>query len=320
MSSPHSAGRTGLLLAWIALLALPFLAPNEHVLFLGIQFLINLILLASLNTLMGWAGQISLCHAGFFGLGAYASGIASTKAGVSPWLGLALAAMVAGLIAAAVGRPALRLKGHTLAMATLGLNSILSVLFTQLVPLTGGPNGLLGVPPLSLPDDVLTTAWSTFLAAWIATGIVLLALLNLIQSRLGRALGAIAFNETAAAAAGIDASQLKLQVFVLTAGMAGLAGGLYVHANQYVSPETSGTSVSVLLVAMVAIGGWGRYWGAVPAALVMTLSPEFLQEAQDAELLLFGVLMISVLLFFPGGLVAVPGAISRVCARLLPNA
>jgi len=311
LSAAAIRDRLALALGWLALLAVPALAGNAHVLFLGVAFLINLILIASLNALMGLAGQISLCQAGFFGLGAYAAGIVSVRLGVSPWLGLPIGAAVAACVAAVIGLAALRLRGHALAMATLGLNVILSVLFVQLVPLTGGPNGLLGVPPLSVSLLHLSPGIAAFLAAWSGAGAVMLGLLNLQRSRLGRALAAVAANETAAAAAGIDAARVKLQIFVLTAGMAGLAGGLYVYTNQYASPETFDVSASVLLVAMVALGGWGRTWGAVPGALVMTLSPELLRDAEDAELLLFGAGMVAMLLFFPGGLAAAPAAAWR---------
>jgi branched-chain amino acid transport system permease protein len=158
-----------LLLIWLALLAIPFAAPNAYVVSLANMALINLILIASLNLLMGYGGQISLGHAGFFGLGAYASGILNVKLGLSAWLGLPAAALIAAVAALVIGLPALRLRGHYLSMATLGWNAILVVLFNQLVSLTGGPNGLLGVQPFSLAGIKLDTEPRAFPLVWLTS-------------------------------------------------------------------------------------------------------------------------------------------------------
>jgi branched-chain amino acid transport system permease protein len=211
-----------------------------------------------------------------------------------------------------IGIPALRLKGHYLAMATLGFNAILAVLFDQLVSWTGGPNGLLGVKPLALGNFALSTQARIFPLVWLCAGLVMLALLNLIQSRVGRAIRAIATSEVAAESLGIDAFRCKLIVFVLTAAMAGLAGSLYVESNLYASPESFGFSSSILLVAMVALGGWGRYGGAILGALIYTGAPELLRTLQDAQLLIFGAGMIAVLLFFPAGLAGAGDSIARL--------
>jgi branched-chain amino acid transport system permease protein len=273
--------------------------------------LVNLILIASLNLLMGFGGQISLGHAGFFGLGAYASGILNVKLGLGAWLGLPAAALVAGVAALVIGLPTLRLRGHYLSMATLGWNAILVVLFNQLVNLTGGPNGLLGVQPFSLVGIRLDTEARAFPLVWLASLLVMLAILNLLHSRLGRALRAVATNELGADAIGIDSFGIKLLFFVLSAGMAGIAGSLYVHVNQYASPEAFGISNSILLIVMVALGGSGAYWGPLLGALIYTAVPQLLLGYEDAELMLFGLGMLLVLIAFPGGLASVPNALTR---------
>jgi branched-chain amino acid transport system permease protein len=310
--------RSALLVLWLVLLPVPLITANDYVVYLVVTFFINLILVASLNTLMGYGGQISLGHAGFFGLGAYAAGILSAKSGVSAWVGLPLACCVAAGAAVLIGLPALRLKGHYLAMATLGFNAILTVLFTQLIPLTGGPNGLLGVKPLMLGHVALDTPARIFLVVWLCAGLCVLALVNLIESRVGRALRAIAMSEVAANSLGIDVFRYKLIVFVLTAAMAGLAGSLYVESNLYAAPETFGFSASILLLAMVALGGWGRFSGAFLGALILTAAPEVLRSFEDAELLMFGIGMIVVLLFFPGGLAGAGTALRRIGQRRTP--
>ena len=293
----------GLLALSVATLAAVMVSGDEFAASLAVAYLVNLILIASLNTIMGVCGQISIGHAGFFGLGAYASGILSAKLGVPAWFGLVAGVGAAALGALVLGLPALRLRGHYLAMATLGGNAILVVLFSQLTDITGGPNGLLGVKPLAIGSFRLDTQMRVLPLVWLAALLVMLGLLNLDHSRVGRALRAIAGSEIAANSLGVDTFRTKLAVFVLTAAMAGLAGGLYVHANVFASPETFSVSASVLLVVMVALGGSGRYWGAPLGALVMTLVPELLRSVEDWEMLLFGLCMIVVLLVVPGGLV-----------------
>jgi branched-chain amino acid transport system permease protein len=196
-------------------------------------------------------------------------------------------------------------------MATLGWNAILIVLFNQLVGLTGGPNGLLGVAPFSLAGLRLDSDARAFPIVWLASLLVMLAILKLLNSRTGRALRAVATNELGADALGIDSFRTKLLAFVLSATFAGIAGSLYVHINQYASPETFGISASILLIVMVAIGGSGTYWGPAFGAVIYTLLPQLLLGYEDAELMLFGLGMLVVLIVFPGGLAKVPDAIMR---------
>ncbi|HEY1749132.1 MAG TPA: branched-chain amino acid ABC transporter permease [Xanthobacteraceae bacterium] len=297
---------------WLLLLSIPFVTRNDYIVSLGVSFLINLMLIASLNLLIGYCGQISLGHAGFFGLGAYTAGIVSAKFGINPWAGLPASCIAAALVAVLIGIPVLRLKGHYLAMATLGFNAILSVLFNQLVSLTGGPNGLLGVKPLGFGTYLLDTQARIFPLLWLCAGLVMLGLNNLIKSRVGRALRALAGSELAAESLGVNAFRYKLIVFALTGSIAGLAGCLYIESNLYASPDSFDFSVSILLLAMVALGGWGRYFGAVLGALIYTAAPEILRTLQDAQLLIFGAGMILVLQFFPRGLAGIGDAAVRL--------
>lgn len=296
---------------WILFAAWPLVAGNDYVLSLGIFFFINLLLLGGLNLVMGYGGQISLCQAGFFGLGAYLSGVLSVRWGVPPAIG-ALAAMAgAALSAFVIGLPALRLRGHYLSMATLGFNAILSVLFNELVTVTGGPNGLSGVPPIALFGFAFDTPARFFWLAWLGGLGVMLLVASLLASRAGRALRAVSGSEVAADSMGIDPFRSKLAAFMASAVAAGLAGALYVHFNQYASPETFSFSASVLLVVMVAIGGWGRFWGPLFGAAVFTAVPELLRRIQDAELLVFGAGMVVVLLFLPGGIASLAARLGR---------
>jgi branched-chain amino acid transport system permease protein len=304
-----------LVLVWLVLLIVPFVATNAYIISLANMMFINIILITSLNLLMGYGGQISLGHAAFYGLGAYVSGILGARLGLSAWLGLPVAALVTGLAALIIGIPALRLRGLYLSMATLGWNAIVVVLFNRLIGLTGGPNGLLGVQPFSIGGFKLDTDARQFPLVWFVSFLVMLAVLHLLRSRSGRALRAVATNELGAEAVGINTFRTKLLFFVLTAGMAGIAGSLYVHINQYASPETFSVSNSILLVVMVAIGGSGIYWGPVAGALIYTALPQLLLDYEDAELMLFGLGMLVVLIASPTGIAGVPAALRRYLAR-----
>jgi len=303
-------------LVWLVFAAWPFVALNDYLTSLGVAFFINLLLIAGLNLVMGYGGQISLCQAGFFGLGAYVSGVLAVKAGWPAWIGLFAAPLGTALSALVIGLPALRLRGHYLAMATLGFNAILTVLFVELVPLTGGPNGLAAIPPIAIGPVVLDSASRFFWLAWLAGGVLMALLAALVASRMGRALRAVEGSETAAASMGIDPFRTKLAAFVLSAAIAGVAGSLYAHFNQYASPDTFGFSASVLLVVMVALGGWGHYWGPVFGAALYTAVPELLRRFHDAELLVFGAGMVIVLLFLPDGLAGLGEARRRRGARV----
>jgi branched-chain amino acid transport system permease protein len=317
--SANLSDRVRLFLVWLVLLAVPFAAPNAYLVSLANLMLINIILIASLNLLMGYGGQISLGHAGFYGLGAYVSGVLNVKFAMSAWIGLPVAALVTGLAALAIGIPALRLRGLYLSMATLGWNAILVIMFNRLIDVTGGPNGLLGVKPFALGGFALDTDIRQFPVVWLVSLVVMLAILNLLHSRIGRALRAVATNELGADAVGIDSFRTKLVVFVLTAGMAGIAGSLYVHINQYASPETFSVSNSILLVVMVAIGGSGTYWGPILGALVYTAVPQILINYDDIELMLFGLAMLVVLIALPSGLAGLPAALRRQLSGARPS-
>jgi branched-chain amino acid transport system permease protein len=307
----HLSDRCRLLLIWLALLLVPFLAPNAYIVSLANMLLINLILIASLNLLMGYGGQISLGHAAFYGLGAYTSGALGAKFGLSAWIGLPVAGLMTGLAALVIGVPALRLRGLYLSMATLGWNAILLVLFNRLITITGGPNGLLGVPPFTIGSFRLDTDALEFPVVWLVSLLIMIGILHLLQSRVGRALRAVATNELGADAVGIDSFRTKLLVFTLTAAMAGMAGSLYVHINQFASPETFSVSSSILLLVMVALGGSGTYWGPLAGALIYTALPQLLLDYEDAELMLFGLGMLVVLIALPTGVAGIPAAIRK---------
>ncbi len=264
---------------------------------------IHTMLAVALNLLLGYAGQISLGQAGFFGLGAYISGVLTTNHGVDPWLAMTVAAVTVGVIAFALGFPVLKLKGHYLAMATLGLGIIIYIIFNEAVDYTGGPSGLSGIPNLTLGGMVFNTDLKNYYLIWTFTLLVILLSVNLVNSRTGRALRAIHDSEVAARVMGVNARLLKVQVFTVSAIISTVAGSLYAHTMTFIAPSSFGFNFSVELVTMVIIGGLASIYGSLLGAALLTLLPELLRAFQDYDIVVYGLLLIVMTMFMPGGLV-----------------
>ncbi len=267
--------------------------------FVGIHTMLSV----SLNLLLGYAGQISLGQAGFFGLGAYLSGILTTAYGLNSWGAIAIAALVVGIIAFLIGFPILKLKGHYLAMATLGLGIIMYIIFNEAVSYTGGPSGLSGIPNLSIGTLVFDNDVKNYFLVWgIALAIILLAL-NLVHSRIGRALRSIHDSEVAARVMGVNARLLKVQIFTMSACISAIAGSLYAHTMGFIAPASFGFNFSVELVTMVIIGGLASIYGSILGAALLTMLPELLRAFQDYDIIVYGCLLIVMTMFMQGGLV-----------------
>lgn len=264
---------------------------------------INTMLAIALNLLLGYAGQISLGHAGFFGLGAYISGILTASHGWNAWLAMPLAALVVGVMAALIGLPILKLKGHYLAMATLGLGIIIYIVFNETVEMTGGPSGLSGVPNLAIGSFTFDSDVKNYYLVWFFTLATVLFSLNLANSRIGRALRAVHDSEVAARVLGVNARLLKVQIFAVSAVLSSLAGSLYAHTITFISPAAFGFNFSVELLTMVVIGGLGSIYGSLLGAAFLTILPEFLRAAHDYDIIIYGALLMVMVMFMPGGLI-----------------
>ncbi len=293
----------GLILLTIAFILFGLFNTNDyHFNVLNIVGLHGLIVLG-LALLMGYAGQVSLGHAAFYGLGAYTSGILTAKYGWAPFPALLAAQGVTLFSALLIGLPALRLKGHYLAMATLGFGVIIHVIFKEMITLTGGPSGLVGIPPFEIFGYVLMQSREYFFLIWGVLLIALLICLHLAHSPFGRALLAIHDSEPATLSLGYDISRLKLIVFLISASMAGLAGSLYAHFAMFISPTSFTFLHSIKLVTMVVIGGVASLWGALVGAVVLSILPEVLTIFEDYDVLIFGAILVSIMILLPQGLV-----------------
>ncbi len=291
-----------LVLFALGVFALPFfLRNNYHLMVLNISAL-NILVVIGLNLLMGFAGQISLGHAAFFGLGAYLSGILTATFGFPIWPTILLAMAITAGVAFGIGVPTLKLEGHYLVMATLGFNVIVYIVMIQLEPLTGGPSGFSGIPRPELGGFTFDSDRKYYYLIWTVSLGALLLSLNLIHSRVGRAMAALRQNEIAARCAGIDTKAYKVKIFVLSAAMASLAGSLYAHYITFISPGTFSFFYSLQVVTMVLVGGIGSLWGSVLGALLLTILPEGLHAVKEYNVLVYGLILMGVLVFFPHGL------------------
>ena len=281
---------------------LPLGLPNAYLYEVAILVGINAIACVGLNILIGYAGQISLGHAGFFGLGAYGSALLASRYGISPFLSLPIATASVGALAWLVGRPILRLRGHYLAMGTLGLGIIVSIVLATEDRITGGPDGM-AVPPLAAFGFAISgeKAWY-----WIVAGVLLASVWlaqNLIESPRGRALRALHGSETAARSLGVDAARHKLHAFVLSAVFAAFAGGLAAHYAGFITPSKASFLHSIELVTMVVFGGMASTLGAVLGAAVLTTLPQLLTVFKEYEMVLLGAVMMLTMIVMPRGLV-----------------
>ena len=287
----------------IAVIAvLPFVLPNSFYIDLAIRMGINAVIVLGLNLLIGFAGQISMGHAGFIGIGAFATAILPTHFGWHPLAAMAAGAVGAGLLAALVARPIFRLKGHYLAMATLGLGIIINIVLRNEARYTGGPDGM-PVPPMSLfgVDIVGDMLWYWVVATLLTVSVW--ASLNLIDSPFGRAMRALHGSEVASQVVGVNVIRYKVAIFVMSAVFASMMGSVTAHYVGFVSPALADFGHSIELVTMVVVGGMASVFGSLVGALLLTALPQALATFEGWETVAFGMILILCMIFMPKGLV-----------------
>lgn len=296
------------LLVLAALVALtPLFFPSGYYYRVGALIFVNGIAVTGMVILTGWAGQISLGHAGFAGIGAYACALAPVHWGIPPALAVVLGAAISAGMAFLVGRPILRLKGYYLGVATLGFGILVSMVLNNERDLTRGPDGI-DVPELGL--RALLKGWGLDLSngqfwyffcglcliigAWLA--------LNLYNSPTGRALRALHGSEVAARTVGIDVARMKLQAFVISAVYASVSGSLLALQNKFITPDVAGFMHSIEMVTMAVLGGVGSVLGAIFGAGALTLLPQALTIFAEYEQMVLGLVMMLVMIFLREGL------------------
>lgn len=286
------------------ILSFPLLVNNDYYISVMVITAFHTILAVSLNLLMGYAGQISIGHGAFYGLGAYVSGILSVKYGLSPFISIIISTASVSLIAFIIGLPTLRLKGHYLAMGTLGIALIVYVIINNSVELTGGPSGLPQIPKFAVGNFILDSDISYYYFSWSITLAIIFLLLNLVYSGIGRMLLSVNMSEIASKTLGIQTFNLKLKVFVLSAFLASLSGALYAHYIGFLSPVTFNLNISIEVVTMVIIGGLANFFGSIFGAIILTVLPEWLRFLKDYDILVFGAVLILCMIYLPEGIFA----------------
>ena len=292
----------GLLVIMAVLVILPFVLPNKFYVDLATRMAINAIIVLGLNLLIGFAGQISLGHAGFIGIGAYATAVLPTHFNVHPLLAMALGALAASLLAAIVARPIFKLRGHYLAMATLGLGIIINIALRNESSLTGGPDGM-PVPAMGLMGYDISSDIQWYWIVALLLSVSVWASLNLINSPFGRALRALHGSEVAAQVVGVNIVRYKVSIFVISAMFASLMGSVTAHYIGFVTPNIADFFHSIELVTMVVIGGMASVYGSVVGAVLLTALPQALSSLEGWETVAFGAVLMGCMIFMPRGLV-----------------
>ena len=291
--------------------------------FIGIYAIVTM----GLCLVMGYAGQISLGHAAFSGMGAYTSAILTVKFfpwfskwigrpelgswWVWPWVAMLIGMVITGMVAYFVGMPIFRLRGHYLAMATLAFGIIVNIAFLEFKSITGGGTGTTGVPRLAIGSFALWPREKYYYLVWAITFIILLLSLNIVNSRVGRALRSIHGSEVAANTIGVNTDRYKLQILAVSGVFASIAGSLYAHYMTVVTPPPFGFLGSMELVIMAAIGGLASIWGAPFGAAATILLKDTIRDTMprllrfasgEHERIAYGIILVLIMIFMPEGL------------------
>lgn len=284
------------------LLVLPLVLPNSYYMDLAIRMAINAIIVIGLNLLIGFAGQISLGHAGFLGIGAYSSAVLPTHFGWHPLLAMGAGVLITAAIAGLVARPIFKLKGNYLAMATLGLGIIINIALRNEAQWTGGPDGM-PVPAMGLFGFELTSDKQWYWVVALLLSVSVWASLNLIDSPFGRALRALHGSEVASQVVGVNVVRYKVAIFVMSAVFASLMGSITAHYMGFVTPTFADFFHSIELVTMVVVGGMASVFGSIVGAVLLTALPQALATFEGWETVVFGAVLMLCMIFLPKGLV-----------------
>jgi branched-chain amino acid transport system permease protein len=292
-----------LLLLAVILAIVPYFMTNDFYYEIAIVALLNAMNVVGLHLLMGYAGQISLAHGAFAGLGGYISAVLAGTYGLPPLMAISIALVFMALFAYLISKPILKLSGHYLAMATLGIGIIINIILNSEEELTGGADGM-SVESLTLFGWEPSQSWHWYLLASLLLLLTLWLIENLIDSPLGRILRSIHDSEKASGSVGVDVSHYKSIVFVISVIIATLAGSLYAFFSGFISPQEASFNHSIELVVMVVLGGMGRLYGAVIGAAILTALPQLLTSFEDYQTLIYGAIIMVVMIFMPKGIVS----------------
>ncbi len=306
-------------LRW-ALLLLPLLVPlitsNEYIVHsVLVKACVYAIVVAGLDLVVGYNGDVSVGHAGLFAVGAYTAAILMTKLGMSYWIALPLAVALTALVGVGLGIPSLRLQGPYLAVTTIAFGMIIQTFINESVWLTEGSQGIQNIPALRLPGGLDFEGNHLFYLAYPVMVLALIAAHRVVRSYWGRAFLALKANPIAAECSGVNRYRYKVSAFVLSAAFAGLAGALFVHIDKYVGPTTFSLQLSILFLIALIFGGLRSIAGNVIGAVLVVVLPDVFNRFADYQLLVFGLLLLATLYLLPGGLVSLWRVATAAMAR-----
>lgn len=297
----------------VVLAALPFLVGSNYWIGTLNLAIIYSIAVLGLNILLGMTGQLNLCQAAFWGIGAYAAALLNTRLAWPFWATFLTAPVIAALFGVLLGLPTLRLAGRYLALATLGFGIVISLVADNWKEFTGGVDGIPGITPPVLAGFRFHTNQRFYYLALACLILAAFVQIRIKHSRMGRAFRAIKENELAAELSGVNVFKYRVIAFALCSAYAGLAGQLFAHGTRYVSADTFFADVSILFVCMLMIGGVGSIAGPIVGACLLTLIPEWLRFLQGPwAMAIFGLAIIFIVRFMPDGLVSIG---TRLAAR-----
>ncbi|HYB08978.1 MAG TPA: branched-chain amino acid ABC transporter ATP-binding protein/permease [Alphaproteobacteria bacterium] len=300
----------------VILLLYPILQGDAYTLRLLTISGVYAILAVGYQFAFGYAGALSLAHGCFFGLGAYVTAILGATFGFGFGTTFSLSIALPGFVALAVALPVLRLETHYFALATLGIGQVVLVFALNWTSVTGGANGIAGVPPIAVLGREIEQGWPLLIFVWSIVAVGGALGWQVMRGLYGRAFQLMRENSLAALALGIDIGNLRLAAFLLSALYAGAAGALYAHAVGVVSPEALGFPIMVMCLMMVVIGGRARISGAVVGAVLLTHLPEWFRALERSYLIAYGAVTLVAIIAAPYGIV---GAIERIRARFWPE-
>ncbi|MBW2429536.1 MAG: branched-chain amino acid ABC transporter permease [Deltaproteobacteria bacterium] len=269
----------------------------QHVMIVSLFYVM---MAASWNLLAGYTGQVSFGHAAFAGIGAYTSGILAVKAGIDPWIGVALGTVLAGVIGLCVGVLCLKMGGIYLSLTTLAFSQILHIVITNEYEITRGTMGL-QVPGLTAEYSKITYFYIMLTAAVL----ILIVVYRMIQSDLGLNFRAVQNDEQAARSVGVNVVRVRITAFTVSSAMAGFAGGLYGHYLLLITPEIPSLDLQFFVLAMTVIGGMGSYPGPIIGAFVLNILSEYIRAYGEYHLLVFGLIALAMARFAPAGIVGI---------------
>jgi branched-chain amino acid transport system permease protein len=278
-----------------------------------ITIIIYAMLAHSLNIITGHAGQISLGHAAFLGIGAYTSAMLYTEAGFSFWLSIPLSGLVAGAIGALLAIPCLRVRDDFLAITTMGIGFVAEAVFLY-TPFFGGAMGIGGI---NLPNwfGREMTKSEYFLLILLVFGFLLFLDHRMGRSWIGLAWASIREDEQAAGAMGVDVVRFKVLAFILGSAIAGLAGGFYAHFLTFIMPQNFGFGQSIVILCMVVFGGIGTRWGPILGAIILGVLPEISRPIMEYRTFVYGLLLVAMMRFQPGGILGAESILPKVLRR-----